>query len=140
VEGCDINQKDRMGDTPLAWAARKGHERVVKALLGRSDIDPDKSGEGGRTPLMLAAWAGHERVVKILLAREGVDPDKADRYGRTPLWWATYNEHEGVVQLLRQPRQVRPGTTLVGYPERGQGGKTNYSGRRRQPVKRRKLS
>ena len=32
VGGCDINLKDIMDDTPLAWAAGNGHEAVVKLL------------------------------------------------------------------------------------------------------------
>jgi len=45
-----------MGDTPLAWAERYGHKAVVKVLLGRHDIDPNKPGEDGQTPLILTAW------------------------------------------------------------------------------------
>ena len=40
-----------MGDTPLAWAARNGHEGVVKILLARDDIDLDKRDSEGRSPL-----------------------------------------------------------------------------------------
>ena len=49
-----------MGDTPLAWAAGNGHEEVVKILLGRDDIDPNKPGMHGRTPLLLATRNQHE--------------------------------------------------------------------------------
>ena len=65
--------KDRIGNTPLAWAARNGHEEVVK-MLSRDDMDPNKAGEGRQTPLWLAACYGHERVVKILLGRGDIDP------------------------------------------------------------------
>ena len=51
-----------MGHTPLTWAARNGHEEVVRVLLGRDDIDPDKPGQGGETPLLWAACNGHEGV------------------------------------------------------------------------------
>jgi len=44
VEGCDINGEDSAGNTPLVWAARNGHQGVVKILLGRSDINPNKPG------------------------------------------------------------------------------------------------
>jgi len=43
----DINKKDSMGDTPLAWASENGQELVAKMLLSRAGIDPDKPGEDG---------------------------------------------------------------------------------------------
>ena len=66
-EGCDIKQKDTMSDAPLGWAAGNGREGVVRLLIGRDDIDPDKAGEDDQTPLLRAARGGHEGVVKILL-------------------------------------------------------------------------
>jgi len=52
MEDSDDNYEDSMddtpmGDTPLGWAAGKGHEEVVKLLLGRADINHDKPGEDG---------------------------------------------------------------------------------------------
>ena len=75
-----------MRDAPLAWAARNGNEAVVKILLGKEDINPDKPGEGGRTPLMRAARNEHEGVVKMLLGRGDVNPEEPDESGRTPLY------------------------------------------------------
>ena len=121
VEGCSINQKDSMGDTPLAWAAGSGHEAVVELLLGRADIDPDKPGLGGQTPLMLAACGGREGVVKMLLGRNDVNPNKQDEGGETPLGWAAYNGHEGVVKILLGRDDVNPnkpgevGVTPLGW-------------------------
>jgi len=45
VECYDINQTDHAGNTPLVWAAFNGHEGVVKLLLGRDYLDPDKPDE-----------------------------------------------------------------------------------------------
>src|SRR5205807_3311237 len=70
VGGCDINQKDCTGDTPLVWAAKYGHEGVVKILLGRDDVNPNTPDKYGQTPLSCAVWSGHEGVVKILLGRD----------------------------------------------------------------------
>src|SRR5205807_8950384 len=41
--GCgEVNEEDFLGYTPLAWAARNGHEELVNLLLGREEVDPDK--------------------------------------------------------------------------------------------------
>jgi len=91
VEGCDINQRDCVDNTPLVWAAFNGHERVVEILLRQGDVSPDKPGEDGQTPLWFAAWKGNEGVAKMLLERDEVNPDKPDNDCRTPLWGAAWN-------------------------------------------------
>ena len=108
MECYDINEGDFWGCVPLAWAARNGHEGVVKILLGRGEIDPDKPDNDGRTPLWQAAWNGHEGVVKILLGREGVNPDKPDILGQTPLYRAASCGHEGIVKILLVREEVNP--------------------------------
>ena len=74
-EGCDVNQRDCAGRTPLAWAANNGHEEVVKTLLEWKNVKPDFSDLHGRTPLVNASLSGHEGVVELLLERENVDPN-----------------------------------------------------------------
>ena len=108
--GYDLNAKDTHGQTPLWWAAGKGHEAVVKLLLAQDGVDPDsKDTEYGQTPLSWAAGNGHEAVVKLLLAQDGVDPDSKDtEYGQTPLSWAAGNGHEAVVKLLLAQDGVDP--------------------------------
>ena len=108
MEGCDINQGDRVGFTPLMWAAWKGHQGAVALLLTRGDIDPDKPDNYGRTPLGGASFNGHEGVVRLLLARADVDPNKPDKRVRTPLWGACSNGHEGVARLLLARDDVSP--------------------------------
>ncbi|KAH0563399.1 hypothetical protein GP486_002033 [Trichoglossum hirsutum] len=96
------------GQTPLSWAAERGHEAVVKLLLATEKVDVDsKDTEYGRTPLSWAAERGHEAVVKLLLATEKVDVDSKDtEYGRTPLSWAAERGHEAVVKLLLATEKV----------------------------------
>jgi len=108
MEGCDLNGMDSPGNTPLMWAARNGHEGVVKMLLGRAGINPDNPDNQGQTPLWRAAYNGHEGVVKLLLGRDDVNPDKPDNDGRTPLRRAAYRGHEGVVKILLERDDVNP--------------------------------
>ena len=115
----DVNATDCTGSTALAWAARRGHEEVVKVLLERKDINPDLADTiYGRTPLSRAAESGHEGVVRMLLDREGVSPDREDTdHGQTPLSWAAESGHEGVVKMLLEREEVNP---HQGDTDRGQ--------------------
>ena len=54
--------------------ASNGHEGVVKILLGREEVNPDKSDRFGQTPLSYAAGGGHERVVALLQSRKPISP------------------------------------------------------------------
>jgi len=81
---------------------------VVKLLLARNDVDPDKPDNGGRTPLWGASSNGHVGVVRLLLARGDVDPNKSGMGGETPLWRASRNGHNEVVRLLLTRKDVNP--------------------------------
>ena len=85
MKGCNINQGDCWGFTPLIWAARQGNQGVLKLLLTRHDVDPDQPDDNGQTPLLWASSSGHETVVRLLLARDDVDPNSTDKSGWTPL-------------------------------------------------------
>jgi hypothetical protein len=63
----EVNSKDNeYSQTPLSWAAEKGHEAVVKLLLATGKADVDSKNRDGQTPLSWAAQKGHEAVVKLL--------------------------------------------------------------------------
>ena len=108
VGGCDTNQTDCIGSTPLVWAALNGHEEVVRILLGQDDINPDKPNQCGETPLWCAAKNGHEGVVEILLGRNHISPNKPDKDGRTPLWCAAFYGYQGVVKMLLGRDDINP--------------------------------
>ena len=130
----DVNQRDSSGMTPIIWAARYGHEEVVRLLLQETHIQPDQQDTNyGQTALSWAAENGHEGVVRLFLGprfvnpgsigrRWGgaprvagllfggryVNPDSSSKYGRTPLSWAAGNGHQGVVELLLGRGDVNP--------------------------------
>ena len=82
---------------------------IVKLLLERDDVNPDKPSRYGETPLWWAAHNGHGEVAEILLKRDGVDPHRQHRYGETPLQQAARNGHEEVVKILLGQGVVSPG-------------------------------
>ena len=111
VNTSDVQATDFHGNTAISWAARRGHERVVRALLERSDVNIDTPDTRYcRTPLWWAAQNGHEGVVRALLERGGVDPEKTDKWRKTPLYRAVAYGHEGVVMVLLERGGVNPNT------------------------------
>ncbi|KAK2803455.1 hypothetical protein FQN51_003562 [Onygenales sp. PD_10] len=91
-----INQKGgRFNKTPLIYAAKHGHEEVVRLLLNRNAGVEEKDSRS-HTALTHAARAGHLSVAKILLA-SGANISATDEEGRTPLHFARQEE---VIRLL----------------------------------------
>ncbi|KAL8290971.1 hypothetical protein RB600_006443 [Gaeumannomyces tritici] len=100
VIGAANDAKSFNDQTPLVWAAKNGHEAVVKLLLDKGPAIETKDSEYGRTPLSWVAGNGHEAVVKLLLDKGAAIETKDKNYSRTPLLWAAENGHEAVVKLL----------------------------------------
>ena len=71
-------------------AAMEGHEGVVKILLKREKINPDRLHNDGWTPLLFAASKGQVGVVKVFLEAEEVNPDVPDNVRGTLLLHAPW--------------------------------------------------
>ena len=108
MSGCDANQGDSAGVTPLTWAVRGEQGEAVELLLRQEAVNPDKPDNRDKTPLLWAAIKGYESVAKQLLGRQDVSPDKPDNEGNTPLSWAAIKGHESVVKQLLDREDVNP--------------------------------
>merc|ERR1712020_472724 len=82
----DANAPNKDGDTPIHWAARRGHTEIVKILapLANNLNVPDKS---GNTLIHHAALDGHAEIVKILAPLMD-NPNSPNHKGRTPIFKA----------------------------------------------------
>jgi ankyrin repeat protein len=96
---------------PLAYAAYRGNERVVRYLIDRGANVNAGAGNGGaysNTPLMMAAIQGHESIVMTLL-RAGADADIRIFGGHTAAELAAKYNHRRLAQII-QCAQRRYGT------------------------------
>ncbi|KAI9774470.1 MAG: hypothetical protein M1839_001703 [Geoglossum umbratile] len=107
-EGVGAISKDNSGQTPLRWAAEKGHSTALRLLLERGGVDANIKDGYGWAQLSFAAWRGNEAVVQLLLEHEGINVDSRDNAGRTPLSQAAVRGHEKVVRLLLEHESVDP--------------------------------
>ena len=97
--------------TPLAYAAYKGHDRIVRYLLERGarvDADADGGVIYVNTPLMMAAIQGHYDTA-IWLLRAGADARVRVYLGHTAAELAAKHNHANMVSTLRCAEALAPG-------------------------------
>ncbi|KAK9849765.1 hypothetical protein MYU51_013321 [Penicillium brevicompactum] len=87
----------------LHIAAQKGHERIVRVLLLRGNMDVNNQDSDGRTPLIHAIIEDHDSVVRLLLSH-GAQIAVYDREGRSGLHWAVLHRRLGILQHLLDHR------------------------------------
>ena len=68
-QGSDVSGRDDTGRTAVHWAARHGHDAVVRLLVdrGANVNDTAFSGVESATPLLLAIENEHEAATRRLL-------------------------------------------------------------------------
>ena len=62
-----MNQASHLGDTTLYKACVNGHDKVVKLLLKKDDIQVNQANWIGDTPLVVAANSRQGKIVEMLL-------------------------------------------------------------------------
>jgi ankyrin repeat protein len=93
---------DRLGRTPLHYAANESREADVAQLLA-TGADANAKDDNGWTPLHFAAQAEALAITKLLLARNA-DVDAIDSNGNTPLFRAVFacTGNGALIELLRE--------------------------------------
>lgn len=82
----DVNARDEMGATALAWATMRNNTAVVKLLLA-AGADPNLADVDGVGPLGLAVANDNPEIVRLLLEKSA-NPNAARASGETPLMTA----------------------------------------------------
>src|ERR1700754_563164 len=85
-DGAAIDSRNRIGDTPLITACKKGSTAMARMLVEHG-ANVRQADVAGITPLMAAAYGGDADMVGLLLAH-GADTGAEDRVGKTAMEYA----------------------------------------------------
>jgi ankyrin repeat protein len=97
-KGVRVNLVDADGCVAFHYAAKNGHDSVLRRLL-KAGSNVFASNKNGQLPLHLACQAARESTVKLLLD-ENARAGARDRNGRTPLHYAAESGTKRIVWLL----------------------------------------
>lgn len=87
-----IEEKDELGFTPLAWAAKAGQKEAAGLLLSLG-ANPNATNSGGRYPIDWAATSGHLPLVELLA-------DKTSNNQSVTLFFAIQQQQVPVAKFL----------------------------------------
>ncbi|HEX7388259.1 MAG TPA: ankyrin repeat domain-containing protein [Castellaniella sp.] len=105
-------QVNRLGWTPLHYAASKGRVEVAKMLLAHQAI-VNAPGPDGTTPLMMAALSGNQAMVDLLLAH-GADPTMFNLAHETAADFARKRKYTNLAQSLDDAAAQRQAERQLG--------------------------
>lgn len=100
LAGAEVDQTDRIGNTPLCTAVWNGHEENVSALIDSGADVNFADSEDFFAPLHLAPQFRDESKIIVALVRAGADVDARNSAGKTALHYAARNGHTKSVCVL----------------------------------------
>ena len=95
----DPNKKDNSGYTALHYAARAGHNDILKILLSHGANPNSLTTAGSTTPLHRAAYMGNLETIEILLKNQG-NVHISDSDGKTALHKCAEKGHYNCAKLI----------------------------------------
>lgn len=98
-ESADINVTDRLGETPLHYAAEHGNTYVTECLI-TNGADVNAKNNNGDTPLHCSTFWGYQDMIELLMA-SGADITAKNSKGQTAVDIATQQDYPGLSTLLR---------------------------------------
>ena len=102
--GKSVNQGNMLGETPIFYAVKNRHSKVVKMLLEHG-ADVEKRNAWGETPLMKAAFLGTPKTIEELV-KAGANIEARSADGKTALMMAAGCETDNVKKLLELGAEV----------------------------------
>lgn len=112
-----MSQVDGDGNSPLHWAAVKGHANIIDLLL-LAQAEPNLPNKDRDTPLHWAASGGSAECVQKLLARNA-NPTAKNSENTTPLHFAAADGKAAVaVTPAFLNSQCNPNLTRPFFPRR----------------------
>lgn len=101
--GAVPDMPNKLGQTPLYWAARMGDLSSADLLLSHG-ADPNRQNFQGSTPLHAAVLYAKRFVVERLI-EHGADPRIVNRTGHTPAYLAEGCCNQEILRAIRQHLQ-----------------------------------
>ena len=117
------NPKNSWIDTPLHFAASKGHLKICKYIVDKVE-DKNPKCINGRTPLHYAAISGHLEVCLLIMPKIQ-DKNPYDTHKFTPLHYAAFHGHLPICKYIldnvgdKNPKTILGKTPLSLASERG---------------------
>ena len=94
-----INQKNKLGFTPLHYASYNGNMKLIKLLLNNG-ADINISNNNGLNVLHLAAQGNQVTPIYYLIHKYKMNVNSIDKIGNTSLHWACFLNNDKVLNFL----------------------------------------
>lgn len=98
--GCEVNKRDKFGETPLHKAASGGRTEAINILLLCIGIEVDSRDELGLTPFATCVQKGVRDAVLAFIQDGRCDINAKTVMGEYPLWLAVDEGFSHVAELL----------------------------------------